>query len=123
MKHDKLPAEIAQRIPQAAFDALQDNEAAQQSLIDMAQQALEAVEMERKAREEAEHEAERLRVFEKDAMRRRRGITVPLANIGTSRSLFDIQKTDEWRDVEIALDDSMRAGLISLEEYELQLRE
>jgi len=53
MKHDKLPEEIARRIPQAVFDALQDNESVQQALIDMARQAVEEAERLRNVMAEA----------------------------------------------------------------------
>src|SRR5579871_889053 len=120
MKHDKLPAEIAQRIPQAAFDALQDNEAAQQSLIDMAQQALEAIE---EAQKRAQKYEEEEKTRKEDELRRRRGLVVPLESIGTSRSLFKIQGTEEWRRAQMALEDSLDSGLITQQDYEIQLEE
>ena len=129
MKHDKLPQEVASRIPvpAAIFDSMP--EVAQQALVQLAQASIQANtradESDRLRQEETTkllEMGERLRKQEADDLRRRTGLTRPLDSIGTSRSLIDIQTTQEWKEVQMSLEDSFNAHLISREDYVSQLR-
>lgn len=134
MKHDKLPQEIASRIPlqATAFDALPEE--TQQVFVAMARAALEELEKTRHEAFEKEREARRreeelrleLRareVKEADDLRRRMGLVVPLDSLGTSRSLSKIQLTEDWKRAQMALEDSLDSGLITYQDYADQLKE
>ena len=97
-----------------AFDALPEE--TQQVFVAMAR----ALEKERKEKNEA---LEKIRIQEEDDLRRRMGIVVPLDSLGTSRSLFKIQGTEEWRHAQMALEDSLDSGIITQQDYEDQLKE
>lgn len=127
MKHEKLPQEIAARIPlpPASFDAMPEE--AQQVFVTMAHQALlkdEELEKERKRADEEKKRMEaELELVRADELKKRRGVTVPIADIGTTRSITSIRLTDEWRDAEMEFDDQRSAGLITEEEYKANMAE